>query len=99
MQDFPVIKRNGFFKGNDFPWLCSRLFGSQVEEGRQFGGACFIDWPLGSCAWRVFDVSLAHFQAIPSQQPLPIANMADILTQLQDAVDQVCASSNRSEVC
>jgi hypothetical protein len=48
MQDFPVIKRNGFFKGNDFPWLCSRLFGSQVEEGRQFGGACFIDWPLGS---------------------------------------------------
>jgi hypothetical protein len=54
---------------------------------------------IGHLAAVLGAFSLAHLQAIPSQQPLPIANMADILTQLQDAVDQVCASSKRSEVC
>jgi hypothetical protein len=30
------------FKGNDFPWLCRSLFGSEVEEGRQIDGACLF---------------------------------------------------------
>jgi hypothetical protein len=57
------------------------------------------DWLLDSRAWRVFDSSLVHCRANPFHQPLHIATMADILTQLQDAVDQVCTSSKRSRVC